>query len=342
MELLEKLSNAFGAPGHEQEVKDILIEFFKEKFNLSPVEGEHVGNLTFIKEGKPGKPRIMLDAHLDEVGFHVYGYTGDGDLRVVALGGIDDRVLPAKFVLVGKEKIHGVMGLLPPHDENSDITKVAKLSSYAIDIGCKSKDEAQGLAPIGTPVAFDTTFEDWGEIVKGKSFDDRAGCWAVAKVFETQTDCTIIASFTMGEELGMMGSRYAVRKHKPNLVICLEGTSAGDTPEVDEHVVCSRMGAGPVITFEDRGVIIPKKTRLQLEKCAQTNKIPWQYKGTVTGGTNAGLMHMENGGTPCLVVAAGCRYIHSPVSLASKADLENIVKLTKAYIKTVDKEGIAL
>ncbi len=342
MELLEKLSNAFGAPGHEKEVKDILISYFKEKFGLDPVEGEHVGNLTFIKQGSPGKPRIMLDAHLDEVGFHVYSHTSDGDLRVVALGGIDDRVLPSKFVLVGKDKIPGVMGLLPPHDEGSDLTKVAKLSSYAVDIGCKSKEEAQGLVPVGSPVTFDTVFEVWGDIVKGKSFDDRAGCWAVAKAFDTKTDCTIIASFTMGEELGMMGARYAVRRHRPDLVICLEGTSAGDTPDVDGHVVCSRMGHGPVITFEDRGVIIPKKTRLQLEKCANDNKIPWQYKGTVTGGTNAGQMHMENGGIPCLVIAVGCRYIHSPVSLAAKCDLENTIKLAKCYLEQVDKEGISL
>jgi len=340
MLLLEKLTNAIGAPGDESEVRKILIDHLA-KLDLEAII-DHSGNLFFVKEGKTNKPRIMLDAHMDEVALQVMGYSSDGELRIQQLGGIDDRVLGSKYVLVGSERIKGVIGLPPIHTQERDsIETVYKTKNLVIDIGAKDKEEAEKLAPIGTTVVFDTEFELWeNNVVKGKSFDDRAGCWAVAKALVVETECTLIASFTFGEELGMKGAALSARCYEPDLVISLEGTTAGDMPEVPEHQMCCKMWGGPVITFEDKGIIIPKKLRLLLEETAKKNNIPYQYKGTVTGGTNAGAMQFEAGGTQCVVIAAPCRYIHSPVSLATKQDLEQMVELTKAFIQTIDKEGI--
>lgn len=339
MELLKKLCDASGPPGYEEEVRQVITEHLKG-FGLEPIS-DHTGNLFFVKEGKPGKPRIMLDAHLDEVGFEVIGHSGDGDLRVKAIGGIDDRVLGAKHVLVGSKKLKGVMGMKAPHNQDHDeYHTVVPLKALAVDIGAKDKAEAEKNAPLGTHVAFDTVTEEWGDVIKGKSFDDRAGCWVICKTLEMATDCTLIASFTFGEELGMLGAKFAARRFAPDLMISLEGTSAGDMPEVPEHQQCSKMHGGPVITFEDKSIIIPRAYREMLEDTAKKSRIDYQYKGTVTGGTNAGRMQFEAGGIPCVVIAAPCRYIHSPVSLVAKKDLTGMIELTKAFIARIDKEGL--
>ncbi len=339
MELLRLLSNAPGAPGREEEVRQVIRDHFK-KTGLGPFQ-DHVGNLFYVKEGKPGKPRIMLDAHMDEIGLQVMWHTGGGDLIVRALGGIDDRVLAGKYVQVGKDKLMGVIGLKPPHtQERDEFDSVTQIKGLVVDIGAKDKAEAESKAPIGTVAVFHTEFEDWGAVVKGKSFDDRAGCWATCKAMETETDCTLIASFTFGEELGLKGSFFSARRFEPDLVVALEGTSASDVPEISEHQTCSKLYGGPVITFEDKSIIVPRKFRTLLENTATKHKIPWQYKGTVTGGTNAGRMQFEAGGIPCVVLAAPCRYIHSPVSIATKEDLENMVKLTRKYIERIDQEGL--
>jgi putative aminopeptidase FrvX len=346
MKLLERLSNVFGPPGEENEVRKILIDYIKKTFDLEP-SIDNLGSLSFIKKGMEGKPTIMLDGHMDEVGLLVVGYTSGGYLKIRGAGGLDPRVLPGKSILIGSEKLPGVIGIRPPHCElgmpKEEKEKASTIKELVVDIGAKTADEAKSLVPINSRAMFNTQFEDWGDVIKGKSFDDRIGCWAIAKIFtELKTDCTLVASFTMGEEIGMMGARLAVRTHKPDLVIELEGTSAGDIPGVEDHMLCTTMGDGPVITFEDRSIIIPRKLRRSLEETAKMNNIKYQYKGTVTGGTNAGLMQVENGGTKCLVIAAGCRYIHSPVSLASKSDAENMVKLTKAFIQRIDRGEVTI
>ncbi|HOO97057.1 MAG TPA: M42 family peptidase [Caldisericia bacterium] len=342
MELLERLSNAFGPPSKENEIRDIITNEVKSRFGLEP-HTDHIGNLSFIKPGKPGMPRIMLDAHMDEVGLIVIGHGSGGELLFKGAGGLDPRVLPGKVVLLGKDKIPGVIGVKPPHTQKREEWNVSPtIEGLAIDVGAKDKKEAESFVPKYTVAMFDTKFENWGNTVKGKSFDDRIGCWAIIKTLEHQTDCEIVASFSMGEEIGMRGAKRAVRYHKPDLMIALEGTAAGDLPEVAPHMVCTRMGDGPVITFEDRSIIIPRDLRQKLEETAKQNDIPYQYKSTVTGGTNAGIMQYENGGTKCLVMAVGCRYIHSPVSLAAKSDAVNMVKLTKNFISRIDRKEIVL
>ncbi len=346
MELLRKLSDVFGPPGAESEVRDVLIEYITSKMDI-PHEIDNLGSLYFVKKGKVDKPVIMLDGHMDEVGLFVVGHTSDGYLQFRGAGGLDPRVLPGKSVLIGKERIPGIIGTTPPHCElRKPITqrdKTTPIEGHAIDIGANSKDEAISIAPKNTRIMFNTQFEDWGETLKGKSFDDRLGCWAIARVFtELETDCTLVASFTMGEEIGMVGARLAARRFKPDLVIELEGTAAGDMPDVANHMVCTKMGGGPVLTFEDRSTIIPRYIRKALEETADIEGIQYQYKGTVTGGTNAGIMQYENGGTKCVVIAAGCRYIHAPVSLMSKSDANNIVKLTKAFIKRIDDGDVVI
>lgn len=346
MKLLEQLSNAFGPPGHEDDIREIITKYIKERLSIEPII-DNLGSLSFIRKGRDDSPAIMLDAHMDEVGLLIVGYTSTGHLKFLGAGGFDPRVLPGKAVIIGRSGIPGVIGVSPPHlerkEKKSERERTHPIKELMIDIGARDKIEAEKLVPLNTTAMFDTEFEDWGTIVKGKSFDDRIGCWATIKMFtELDTDCTLIASFTMGEEIGMKGARLAVRTHNPDLVIALEGTSAGDMPEVEDHMLCTTMGAGPVITFEDRSIIIPRNLRYALEETAQMNNIKYQHKGTVTGGTNAGAMQTENGGTKCLVVAVGCRYIHSPVSLASKSDANDMVALIRSFIKRIDRGEISI
>lgn len=335
---LQKLSDAFGVAGFEDEVREVLHEMVAPY--AETCETDTLGNL--ICSRGSGDP-IMLDAHMDEVGFMVKWIEKDGFLRLTALGGWDDRILMAHRVTLltrtGK-KVHGVIGSTPPHIQSDrDRDKVVPLDDLFVDIGARSRDEAEAFGVrIGDPATIHYPFLRLREgYVTGKAFDDRAGCLVAAEALrllaEEKLPYKLVACFSVHEEGGLRGAKAAAYRIAPKLALSLEGTIGADMPGVPEAKQPVRLGHGPAITLADRSITVKPKLARFLEQVADENEIRYQYKLPAYGSTNAGAIHTERGGILAGVVSVPCRYIHSPVSTLYLSDLEATLKLVVAFLR---------
>jgi tetrahedral aminopeptidase len=342
--LLEKLSNARGVSGNETEVRDILIAAIQDRVDEFRVDT--LGNLIAVKKakgaraGKSRNPlRVMLAAHMDEVGLMIVHHDGapnEGHLRFAKVGGIDDRVLLSKVVLIGKNKIPGVIGVKPVHLlKQSERTQVLAVDSMTIDIGAKSKEEAQRLVKIGDYATFATDFAEMGDgLVKGKALDDRAGCAALVEILKRDYPFDLYGVFTAQEEVGARGARVAAYAIEPHYAFALEGTVCDDSPKTKDVSPVTRVGAGPAISFADNSLLSDRRLVDLLVETAKENRIPYQFKRAVAGGTDAGRISISKEGVPSIAVAVPTRYIHSPVSLMSIEDHDYLIALmTKALPK---------
>lgn len=338
--LLKRLSEAMGGPGHEGEVRNLLREELKDC--VDEIRTDTIGNLFCIKKGRPGALKVMVAAHMDEVALMITHIEKNGMLRVRNAGGIDDRILVSKIVRVGKDKIPGVIGakaihLQEPHERNQAL----KTDHLYLDIGAKSKEEAEKFTKMGDYAYFETTFEEFGNgMIKGKALDDRVGCYILAELLKKQWDFTFCGVFTVQEEVGLRGAGVAAFALQPDMALVLEGTTASDVPESEEHEQNTTVGAGPAISVIDRAGIATKSMVKGLVEVAEKHGIPYQLRRTNFGGTDAGRINTTGAGIPAATVAVPCRYIHSPVSIASSKDLENTLKLAEYYLRSVEQGGV--
>ena len=335
--LLEKLSNARGVSGNETEVREILIDAVKDRVDTWRVDT--MGNLITLKKAKGAhvsKLKVMLAAHMDEVGLMIVHHESNGLLRFRKVGGIDDRVLLSKVVLIGKDKIPGVVGNKPVHlTKAKEREQVIDCDSMTIDIGAKSKEETQSAVKIGDYATFATEFAEMGDgLLKGKALDDRTGCAALVEILKRDYPFDLYGVFTTQEEVGARGAQVAAYAIEPQYAFALESTVCDDSPKTQDVSPVTRVGNGPAITFMDHGLIADRRLVDLLIETAKENRIPYQFKQAVAGGTDAGRIHIAKEGVPSVAVAVPTRYIHSPVSLLSKQDFENLVALmTKALPK---------
>lgn len=344
IKLIEKLTNSFGVSGNESEVRNIIRGEIEK--NVDEIRIDALGNLIAYKKAggvKAGakKLKVMLAAHMDEVGLMVTSIDKSGYLRFDKIGGFDNRVLLAKKVLVGKDKIPGIIGSKPIHLlwRKGEDKKVTAHSDLVIDIGATSQEDAQKFAAPGDYVMFDTKLEDWGKTLKAKAFDDRIGCYLIIELLKGKYSFDLYAAFTSQEEVGLRGGTVAAYKADPDMAFILEGTGAGDMPqpqERDESLV-PKLGLGPVVTIMDRSVFCDKGLVKLLTDTAKTAKIPFQIKKPGIGGTDAGRIHLSKKGIPSVVLAIPSRYIHSPVCLTHKQDIENGYKLMKNVLLKLKK-----
>ena len=333
IELIEKLSNAPGVSGDEIKVREILKDEIKEY--AEKVVTDPLGNLIALKGMEKKGPKIMLNAHMDEVGLIIDHINKNGFLQFKKVGGIDDRVLLGKRVLVGEKEIRGVIGAKAIHLQEVDERKKSiKSTELYIDIGAKDMEEAENLVPMGSFVAFDTKFEEITESkFIGKAFDDRLGCAIIVDLLKQNYNVPIIALFSVQEEIGLRGAAVGTYQYTPDVAITVEGTISADLPEVPDHLKCSKLGHGPVITVKDRGVITDNELRSKLILTAKQNKIPYQFKQVLAGGTDSYRIQTTKKGVKVLTVAVPVRYIHSPVSLFFKKDYLNTFKLLSKFLK---------
>jgi len=291
-----------------------------------------MGNILARKRGTGQQPlRVMVAAHMDEIGLMVTGHDKDGFLRVRAVGGVDARLLPGTVLQVGLERIPGVIGVKPIHLLNAgESTKVSKIEDLVVDVGASSRDEANKLAPLGTYAAFTTPFRELGPTVSGKAFDDRAGCAVLVELLRGERfPFDLHAAFTVQEEVGLRGAGVAAYTIEPDCAFALEGTIADDIPKERDVSPTTELGKGPAITVMDRSFIADRRLVQLLTGTAEELGIPHQFKQPGIGGTDAGAIHTARAGVPSVTVAVPCRYIHSPVAILSLDDFDNTVRLMR-------------
>lgn len=337
---LEKLSNACGVAGREGEVRGLMKSFLKPY--VDEVREDKLGNIIGIIRGEEQAPKVMLAAHMDEIGLLVKTISKKGFLRFAKIGGIDDRILLTQKVIVYTENgaLHGIIGSKPPHiQEEEERKKPISHDKLFIDIGAEDKEEARKMGVrIGDPVGFDIKFAEVGNnTVIGKAFDDRIGCAVMVEAVKRleENKCTVYAVGTVQEEVGLRGATTAAFGIHPDVGIAIDVTVAGDVPEVKEVKAPIKMRKGPSLTVADRGLIThPKVLRLLIDS-AEENDIPHQLETGLPGATDAARISLSREGVPSGVISIPTRYIHSPAALLSLKDVENAVKLTVAAIQKI-------
>lgn len=339
--ILRELSDAFGVSGDEGEVRSVVLGAIREHVDEVQVDG--LGNVLTKKRGTAQDPmQVMLAAHMDEIGLMVVDYDDNGLLKVRAVGGIDARLLPGTLLAVGGDRNPGVVGVKPVHLlEPDEAKKAPKIKDLRVDIGAKTKDEAQKLVPLGAYATFATQFRELGPTVTGKAFDDRAGCAVLVELLQGGPFAfDLHAVFTVQEEVGLRGARVAAFAIDPDCAFALEGTIADDIPKEKDVSPTTRLGEGPAITVMDRSFIADRRLVRLLTRTAEEQGIPYQIKQPGVGGTDAGAMHLAREGVPSATVAVPSRYIHSPVGLLSLKDFENTVHLMRESLSRLTRDTL--
>ena len=338
-----ELSNLIGVPGHEEEIADyILLKL--EKLGVDKAWIDPLGNVIATKAGtNTDGLRIMLDAHIDEVGFIISHIHEKGFLSIDALGGIDKRLMLGallQFQSDKKDRILGVVGTAPPHiTRPEDRDKVPEIIDMFVDIGCKSQKEVLDLGlDIGSVGTFYTECVMLNEdTILGKAFDDRTACNVILHVLEELKNLsipnTLLLNFAVQEEVGARGATVAGYTLEPSIALALENTIASDVPGVSQEKIVTKLGDGPAVTAADKSLIVPKKILERIKKAAEMENIRWQYKKPTYGGTDAGWISRTRSGVPSGVVSVPCRYIHANASLLLVDDILNTIKLVTNFCK---------
>jgi len=339
---LEKLSNVCGVTGREEEARKLLIKLMKP--HVDNITVDKLENVIAIKEGKKDSPKVMIAAHMDEVGLMVKTITKEGFVQFAKMGGIDDRILLAQNVIIHTQKgpLQGIIGSKPPHiQKEEERKKIVTYDNLFIDIGAENLKDANKMGiKIGDPISFNVKYSRIGkEKVTGKAFDDRVGCAIMIETLKQlkNPDCTICAVGTVQEEVGLRGAGTATFGIDPDVGIALDVTVAGDVPGVKEFDTSLKMGKGPVLTVADAGLITHPKILRLLMDTAEENKIAFQLETGLPGTTDAARMSLSRQGVPSGTVSIAVRYIHSPTGMLSLKDAENSAKLTAEAIQNIQK-----
>ncbi len=322
VELLEKLCLTDGISGREDKVRELIISEIKGKCEY---EIDPMGNILAFKKGKKrADKKVMLSAHMDEVGFIVTYICDNGFLKFTNVGGVDSKVTLGKTVTVGENGIKGVIGSKAVHLCHGDEEKTASaLDKLYIDIGAENKEEAERYVEIGDSVHFCSDFVSFGKSkIKAKAIDDRFGCAIMLKMLDSELEYDTWFAFLVQEEVGCRGASAAAFTVKPDYAIVLEATTAADVAFVgDADAVCVQ-GKGAVVSFMDRSTVYNRDMFKGAFRLAKENNIKIQTKTTVAGGNDAGAIHKSNGGIYTVAISLPCRYIHSATSVADTEDMK--------------------
>ena len=295
-ELLEKLCQLNGTSGDESRVRDFIISEISGHCDYTV---DPLGNIIARKKGaEPAKNKVMISAHMDEVGMIVTSIKSDGTLTISEVGGVDPRVVIGRQVSVGENSINGVIGAKAIHNLSADERKKAqKFSSLYVDIGATNKEEAEKFVSLGDRVHFYSEFLTFGDgFIKGKAIDDRFGCAVMIDLIKSELpyDCTF--TFVVQEEVGLRGARPAAYTVDPDFALVLEATTAADIPLASGEKRCCELGKGAVVSHMDRSTIYDKELYNISREIASEKGIGWQTKTRVAGGNDSGAIHISRGG----------------------------------------------
>jgi endoglucanase len=344
LNLLKKLCETPGISGYEERIQKVIKEEL-EKIT-DEVKIDKLGNLIGIKKAKklsskPAPKKVMIAAHMDEIGFMISFVDKDGFLRFAPVGGFDPRTLIAQRVVVhGAKDIGGVIGSKPIHIlSEEERKKPPKIKDLFIDVGLK-KDEVSKIVKTGDFVTLDRNFKELNDkVITAKAFDDRVGVYVMIETLKRIKDCyvDIYAVATVQEEVGLRGAIVSSFSVEPDVGIALDVTIASDIPGTKEEEMVTTLGEGTAINLMDSHTISNKKLVNFLRKIAEENKIKYQTDILLAGGTDAGAIQRSKSGVPACTLSIPTRYVHSVVEMCHKEDIENSIKLMSKFLENAHK-----
>lgn len=336
--ILEELSNAIGVSGEEDDVREIILAAIRNC--AADIQVDALGNLTATQTGSVWPDyKVMIAAHMDEIGMMVTAVDGNGLIQFTNVGGIDPRILPGLRVKIGPKRTPGVVLWKPIHMWRD--MKTMAIDSLRIDVGADDKSAAEP----GDRIAFDGRYQQLSDtVVRGKAFDDRVGCSILVDILRGGPyPVTVCAAFTVQEEIGLRGAQVAAQRLRPDAAIVLEGTPAYDVPNPNLDLEAgdlprnpaTRLGEGVVLTLVDGRMISDPRVMAFLKETAAANDISYQVKTVGGGGTDGGAIHTAQSGVPTMTLSAPCRYIHSPTALLNLEDYGHTRALSQAVLKRI-------
>lgn len=325
--LLKYLASACGVTGNEGDVRSVILPAVKPY--VDEIHFDALNSIITVQKGNPDRPRVMISAHMDEVGYIITAIREDGTLACDSLGRIDMKVSASKTVYIGRNKVHGVIRSGHDYDD-----------TY-IDIGAQSYAQAAEYVSVGDYAAYSTKFEDFGDgFVKSKALDDRTGCGVLAEVLKNRFDLPLYGVFSAQEEIGDRGAYTASGLVKPDIGIVLEGTVCSDVSTVEPYRHSTTLGGGPAISIADRTTHFDLELSETACRIAETNGIPYQRRRITGGGNDGGAIHVTGTGARCITISVPCRYIHSPICVTSTEDFANTVRLVTLLLREIENGGI--
>jgi len=349
LDLMKRMMEAFGPSGFEREVNALCKEYMEPYSDEVIVD--KLGTVTFVSKGGSERPRVLMAGHTDEVGFIVSSVSKEGFLTFNTLGGWWSQVLLGQRVVIRtcKGYVDGVIASKPPHIlPAEERKKVVEREDMFIDIGATSKEEAEESGvKIGDPVVPYSPFKivQNGKVAMGKAFDDRIGAFVIMEAIRRIKEegighpNTVYGAATVQEEVGLRGAQTIAHVVDPDVAIVIEVDIAGDVPGIKPHQAPSKMGQGPAIMTWDRSMIPNQPLKEFVIKVAKQVEIPLQLS-MISGGTDAGRIHMSRAGCPSVVVSVPTRHIHSHVGYLSLEDTENAIRLVIELLKRLDAETV--
>jgi putative aminopeptidase FrvX len=340
IKLLERLSNACGVSGDEGEVRRIVLEEIKG--HADEIKVDALGNVLATKNGSAEKRiRVMLSAHMDEVGFMLVADDGEGLFRFETVGGIDVRQLPGKAVLVGQEHVPGVIGARPIHlTSREERQSKIPLEALRIDIG-----PGTSKVKLGDRGTFATRFQRSGPALMAKALDNRLGVATLIELLKhAPAGIDLLAAFTVQEEIGLRGAKVAAYSFNPEIGIAVDATPANDLPDwegEENNTYNTRLGLGPAIYVADGATFSDPRLVRWMVSTAEAAKIPHQLRQPGGGGTDAGTIHRARTGVPSISVSVPHRYSHTAISIARLEDWKNEVALLQAALSRLSPEILA-
>ena len=333
LELLKELCRLNGVSGAEDPVRN-FIQTQAQPYADS-LRSDALGNLIVFKRGKKSTGnKLLLTAHMDEVGVIVTRITEEGFLKFDFVGGVDRRVAIGKPVVLGENEIPGLIGLKSIHLVSSEEEKkVPKTDALYIDIGAKDREEAEKLVPPGTYGSFVGPPQEFGQgFLKAKAIDDRIGCAIMLELLKEDLPLDVTFAFTAQEEVGTRGAFGTAFSVSPEVALVLETTTAADLPGVEGARRVCAPGKGPVISYMDGATIYDRDLFENLRRLAEDHGIPWQTKEYIAGGNDARTIQRSRSGVRVAALSAAVRYLHAPATVGSLADFENMWKLTRLFL----------
>ncbi|MFO7868932.1 MAG: M42 family metallopeptidase [Bacteroidales bacterium] len=337
--LLKKLTETPGAPGFETQISDLIIQEITPY--VDTVSTDNMGNIYALKKGASDNKKVMLAAHMDEIGFIVTHIDDNGFIKFAPLGGFDPKTLTAQRVVVhGKKDIIGVMGSKPIHvmtPEERD--KKVKITDYFIDLG-RSKEEVEELVEIGTPITRERELIEIGDCVNGKSLDNRISVYVLIETLQSLLNKEIpydtYAVFTTQEEVGLRGAQVATIKVQPDIAFAIDTTIAFDLPGSTPSDQVTKLGKGPAIKIMDASVVSHPRLVSFMKETAHKANIPWQPEILQAGGTDTAMLQkMVAGGAIAGAVSIPTRNLHQVIESSHKKDVEYSVKLLATILETI-------